>query len=84
MSTTPEQLNSLDPIAYLSTLNRYLNASEAAELLHRSTDTIYRRCKDGSLGYTRMGREYMFAPADLIAYLEARKVPALGGRPKAA
>jgi excisionase family DNA binding protein len=88
MATTPEQLNILDPLAYLSTLNRYLSAAEAAELLHRSTDTIYRRCKDGSLGHTRMGRDYMFSPADLIAYLEARKVPAIavggGGRRKAA
>ena len=75
--TTPEQLIP-DPLAYLKSLNRYLNVSEAAELLHRSTDTIYRRCKDGSLGYTRMGRGYMFSPADLISYLEARRVPAIG------
>jgi len=80
---TPEQLIH-DPIAYLATLNRYLSVAEAAELLHCSTDTIYRRTKDGSLGYSRHEGRFKFSPNDLISYLEARRVPALGGLPKAA
>ena len=80
MATLPEQLNLLDPIAYLSTLNRYLDASEAAELLHCSDDTIYRRCKDGSLGYTRLGNRFKFSPSHLIAYIEARTMLPLGAK----
>jgi len=62
-----------DPIiAHLSTLTRYLDSAAACEILAISNDTLYRRIADGSIGYHRSGRKYLFSPAHLTKYIEDR------------
>jgi excisionase family DNA binding protein len=62
-----------DPIiAHLSTLIRYLDSIETCKLLGISNDTLYRRIKDGSIGYRKEGSKYRFSPAHLIKYITDR------------
>jgi excisionase family DNA binding protein len=62
-----------DPILQnLSTVTGYLTLSKTAELLSISTDTLHRRIKDGSIGFRKEGRKYLFSPAHITKYIEDR------------
>ena len=50
--------------------SRPYTVSEAAELLRCSTHHIYRRCEDGSLQHTRLGRKILIPSRVVHALLE--------------
>jgi excisionase family DNA binding protein len=54
----------------------FSTVDDVAELLGRHPHTIYRLAREGELAHYRVGRNVLFRPADVDAYIEARRVEA--------
>jgi Helix-turn-helix domain len=62
-------------IAQLKKRKSYLRSSEVMELFGGlSRQTLCGWARDGILNAIRIGKDNMFDPADLVRFLEARKV----------
>lgn len=59
-----------------------LTKHQVAELLGMSVDWVERETSARRLPIVPLGRAIRYDPADIEAYVEARKQPALGPRPK--
>ena len=55
-----------------------LTISEVAELLKLSVSTVRRLQRQRKIPFVRVGRSVRFARSDLAAYLEKRRVGAIG------
>lgn len=47
---------------------------EAAILLHVGSDTVRQLARTGRLSHRRLGRKFLFSPADINSYLTSGKV----------
>lgn len=56
-----------DPLAPL------LTTKEVAKRLRLKEPTVQKLCREGRLAASKVGRQYLVAPADLQAYLAAAK-----------
>jgi len=54
--------------------DRLLSVREAAEQLGLCTATVYGLCAEGALPHIRILNAIRIAPADLVAFVEARRV----------
>ncbi len=52
----------------------FLNVSEAASLLSVSEKTIYRNIKQGNIPFYRVGEQYRFSRAELLAWATSRRL----------
>ena len=59
--------------------DRLLSVREAAEQLGLCTATLYGLCAEGALPHIRILNAIRIAPADLAAFIEARRVSAQRG-----
>jgi len=50
----------------------FLTTDEVAERLRIQKTTLQRWCREGKVPYTRVGRRYLIAPADLEKWLKKR------------
>lgn len=56
-----------------SSEEQLLNVKQAAALLHCSVSTIYNKCSEGTLPYSKKGKHLYFSKADLIAWVQTGK-----------
>lgn len=54
-------------------LNRLLTTQDVASYLQVDTNTVYRWCRDGSLGAVKIGREWRVEQRDLAEFIRARR-----------
>lgn len=57
---------------------KLLTTAQAAERLGLSLKYVYRLCDEKKLPYIRVGTAIRFDPAELDAWIDARRVPAVG------
>ncbi len=55
-------------------IDYYVGVDAVAESLHCSRMTIYRRCKDRSLPFVKIGGKLLFRKSDVTAWVDSLRV----------
>ena len=74
MASAIAHLEILTVAEQLAQAKRLLSVREVAELLGEHDDTIYRRCKRGTMPHYRLGSLLKFEPAQVAKWLREHYV----------